>query len=271
MKMNAGAWIGIIGGFIGFTVGIIAVLSNIRSSGIYTTAVILLVFGGMAYLFYKLFFQQIILANRLRKTGIDGTAVIKDLHDTGVTINNNPQIKLVLEVKNNIGQIYTTTIRTLVSRIQPDYYKPGMTVPVKIDPKNDKNVIINTQASLINSPAPNQRNATQQQIPAPVFNPQQIDSIKHDIEKLTQFQNELVKGKSAKAIIKNYQWLGANVNGNNPYVELTVAVLPDDAPSFEGIVKGVISQQAVNKYQPGSQIFVKYNPADKSKIIIDHS
>jgi hypothetical protein len=142
MKMNAGVWIGIIGGIAGLAIGIIAVLTTAGSLGIYISGGMLLLFGGMAFLFYKLFFQQMLLAGRLSKTGVPGKAVIKEVHDTGVTINNNPQVKLVLEVKNNLGQIYTATVRTLVSRIQPGIYQPGMTVPVKIDPENENNVII---------------------------------------------------------------------------------------------------------------------------------
>ena len=83
-----------------------------------------------------------ILAGRLAKTGLPGKAVIKEVHDTGITINNNPQVKLVLEVKNNLGLVYTATTRTLVSRLNPGMYQPGMTVPVKIDPENENNVVI---------------------------------------------------------------------------------------------------------------------------------
>lgn len=274
MKMNAGAWIGIIGGIIGFAAGIIAVLSTTGSTGVYIVSGMLLLFGGMAWVFYKVFFQQMILAARLKKNGIDGTAVIKEVNDTGVTVNYNPQVKLLLEVKDNIGQIYTTTLRTLVSRVQPDLYKPGMRVEVKIDPKNQKNVIINT-ASIGRQPI---STFTPQHVPPfnrqseTSFTRQPITSIQHDVENLTKLENELLsRGKSARALIKSEQWLGANINGNNPYMEFTVEVLPAEAPAFEGKVKGVISGASVNKYQPGCEIYVKYDDGDRNKIIIEHS
>ena len=56
--MNAGAWIGIAGGLIGLIVGVGSALVNGGPSGVYIAAGILLVFGGMFYLFYKLFFEQ---------------------------------------------------------------------------------------------------------------------------------------------------------------------------------------------------------------------
>lgn len=73
------------------------------------------------------------------------------------------------------------------------------------------------------------------------------------------------------AIIKKYTWLGIYVNGNNPYAEIEVEVLPSDGPAFEAKVKGTTSEQSVPKYQPEQEIFVKYDASDKSKVAIDHS
>ena len=65
--------------------------------------------------------------------------------------------------------------------------------------------------------------------------------------------------------------MGVYINGNNPYTEIEVEVLPGDGPAFEAKVKGAISEQSVPKYQPGQEIFVKYDASDKSKVAIDHS
>ena len=70
MKMNAGIWIGIIGGIIGLLVGVGAVITTAGQSGIYMGIGMLVLFGGMFYLFYRLFFKPMINANRLQKTGI---------------------------------------------------------------------------------------------------------------------------------------------------------------------------------------------------------
>ena len=259
MKMNTGAWIGIIGGAIGFLAAIAAVIVTTGSEGIYITIGMLALFGGMGYLFYKLFFAPMINANRLQKTGLPGTAKILEVRDTGVTINNNPQVKLTVEIKNNLGQRYSATIKTLVSRINPFVYQPGMEVPVKIDPKNDQNVVLDFSQ---NSSASANR-----------FSPQQdMEALKSELEQM-QKENEAVSmsGRPAKAIIRTYNWLGVNVNGNNPYVELEVQVIPESSPSFSGKTRGVIAASSVSKYQPGCEIFVKYDYYDNSKIVIDHS
>src|SRR5258706_3283284 len=142
MKMNAGMWIGIIGGLIGLIVGIGAVIATAGSSAPLITILIIVVFGGMFYLFYRLFFKPLINTARLQKTGLPGKATILEVKDTGVTINNNPQVKLMLEVKNNYGHKYSAQCRLLVSRINPNMFMPGMEVPVLIDPKNEQNIVI---------------------------------------------------------------------------------------------------------------------------------
>jgi hypothetical protein len=126
MKINIGGWVGIIGGLIGLIVGIGAVIATAGRSSPFITIFILVIFGGMFYLFYRLFFKPMINAARLQKTGLPGKATILEVRDTGVTINNNPQVKLMLEVKNSYGQKYKTQCRMLVSRINPNAFMPGM-------------------------------------------------------------------------------------------------------------------------------------------------
>lgn len=259
MKMNAGAWIGLIGGLIGITVAIGSVLATGGSSGIYMAAGIVLVFGGMFYLFYRLFFAPMILASRLQKTGIPGKAIIKEVHDTGVTVNNSPQIKLILEIKNSYGQVYTVTVRTLISRLQPQMYQAGMTVPILIDPKNENIVVIDYSGGTQNRNTANNSKIN-------------LSFTKEELLKQQQEGDAIrLTGRSARAIIKKYTWLGLYINGNNPYAEMEIEVLPDDAPAFQSKVKGAISEQSVAKYQAGQEIFVKFDPNDKSKVAIDHS
>jgi hypothetical protein len=265
MKMNASAWIGIIGGAIGLIVAIGAVVAVGGSSGSYISIGMLALFGGMFFLFYKLFFGPMINNSRLQKNGLPGRARILEIRDTGVTINNNPQVKLTLEVKNSLGQTYTTKCRVLVSRINPNAFQQGMEVPVKIDPKNELNVVIDYSGGVSASSAAVGASASQAA---------QVDTtaLQAELMKMQQENDSLrASGRPARAIIKKYTWLGAYVNGNNPYVELEMEVLPENSSSFSATTKGVIAEASVPKYQPGQEIFVKYDLYDNSKVTIDHS
>jgi hypothetical protein len=268
MKMNAGTWIGLIGGGIGLIVGLGAIIATIGSSGSYISIGMLLIFGAVFFVIYKLLIAPSLLSARLQKTGIDGKALIKEVRDTGVTINNNPQVKLIVEIKNYLGQTYTATLRTLVSRINPFAYQPGMIIPVKIDPKNDNNVVIDTTGRQVSVNETDNFTAST----PPAYDATATAALQKELEAM-QRSNDVVllTGTSAKAIIKKYTWLGVNVNGNNPYVELVMEVLPSAIPAFEATVKGVVAEQSVHKYQPGQEVFVKYDPLDLTKVAVDHS
>jgi len=258
LKMNAGVWIGIIGGIIGLAVGVGAVVATGGSEGKYIALGMLLLFGGVFYLLYRLIFKPLINTARLQKTGIPARATILEVKDTGVTINNSPQVKLILELKNSFGQKYTTQTRVLVSRINPNAYMPGMEIPVKIDPKNEQNVVLDfsggATATISANTAVNQ------------------SAVQSELEQIER-ENEIIRssGKPARAIIKKNTFLGVNVNGNNPWVLLELEVLPEGSSSFSASTKGVIKESSVSKFQPGCEIFVKYDFYDNSKVSIDHS
>ncbi|MBC7230669.1 MAG: hypothetical protein H5T74_09810 [Actinobacteria bacterium] len=78
-------------------------------------------------------------------------------------------------------------------------------------------------------------------------------------------------GKPAKAKILNAMSLGINVNGNNPAMTFLLEVQPEGEPPFRGQATGVIAEASVPKYQVGKEIFVKYDPGDKSRVALDHS
>lgn len=266
MKIPVGGWIGIIAGIIGIAVAVSSVLMTAEFTSIYITAGILLLIGGFCFLFYKIFFAPMLNASRLRKIGLPGKARILEVRDTGVTINNSPQLKLILEVKNSYGQTYTTHCRVLVSRINPWAYSPGMEMPVKIDPKNEKNVVIDTDAV---AASPAAASPFQQQYSQPVVN---TAALQDELAKM-QLENDAIRatGRPARAIVKKYTWLGIYVNGNNPFVHLELEVLPEHSGSFSAGAKGVIAEASVPKFQPGQEIFVKYDPYDNSKVSVDHS
>lgn len=136
---------------------------------------------------------------------------------------------------------------------------PGMEVAVKIDPKNEQNVVIDYSGGVQTSSGSSllHRNET---------------ALKDELLQMQKEHESIsASGKSARAIVKKYTWLGVNVNGNNPYVELELEILPEYEASFGGKTKGVIAEASVPKYQPGKEIFVKYDLYDNSKVVIDHS
>jgi hypothetical protein len=74
------------------------------------------------------------------KNGIEAKAEVLEISDTGTTLNENPQIKLLLKIKKPDGATYEAEVKTLVSRLNAANVRPGCQAEVKYDPANPKRV-----------------------------------------------------------------------------------------------------------------------------------
>jgi hypothetical protein len=68
--------------------------------------------------------------------GVPAEAVILKISDTGTTINNNPVVRLLLEVHPPNQPPFQAETEQLLSRLQIPQVQPGATVQVKYDPAN---------------------------------------------------------------------------------------------------------------------------------------
>jgi len=254
MRLPLGAKIGLVIGLIGAVIGIVVAIIADPIFGSIIAVIIIAVFGGT----FGTIFGRMASQNRLLKTGVSARAEIKELRDTGVTVNNAPQIKLLLEVTPPAGAPYLVQTKILISRLETSMYQPGMEIAVKIDPNNKNKIAIDRSGGASNAGG-NASGMTEQEAQAM-------------LSKVNDENNRIMAyGQSAKAIITNYRWLGVYVNGQNPFVSLDMEVLPDSEKPFKASAKGVIKDTSVPKYQPEKEIWVKYDPEDHGKVAVDHS
>ncbi|MEM8532582.1 MAG: DUF3592 domain-containing protein [Chloroflexota bacterium] len=87
------------------------------------------VFGGVAH-------QQ------LRRTKITAQAKIVRMWETGIMVNKNPQVGLLLEVMSEGHTTYQTEIKSIISRLYIPQIQPGVTVPVRYDPMDPQKVVL---------------------------------------------------------------------------------------------------------------------------------
>ena len=145
MKWVRWDWIGIICFSAAVLTGVFAVIKTGGSGSIYIAIAMIAVFGSMVFFFYKLIWGPRVKTRRLQKTGIYKKAKILEVKKTNISVNNNPQVKLILEIENDTGHLYTTSCRTIISRLQSGLFQQGKEIMILIDPKDEKNVIINTK------------------------------------------------------------------------------------------------------------------------------
>ncbi len=74
--------------------------------------------------------------------GESAQATIINLWDTGTSVNDNPLVGLLLEVRPASRPPYQVKTSLLISRLQIPQYQPGRVLVVKVDPTNLEKVAI---------------------------------------------------------------------------------------------------------------------------------
>lgn len=292
-RFSLPAQIGLIGGLIGGLVGmIVAIIANPLFGIIFSGIVI-----AVIYFSFRVAFGSIIRQEALMKNGVQAEATIVEVKETGMTVNEiYPLVKLVLEVRPPEGQPFRVETKELINRFEIPTFQPGAVLPVLYDPRNPKKVAVGTKESLDSGRG-------QTQLPAAgALEPEMMRVVQdfignQDPEKMRTAQDPIenldpekmrmtgeflaqeneksaeirATGKPARAKILVATPLGINVNGNNPAMTFMLEVHPEGEPAFQAQTTGIISEASVPKFQPGGEIFVKYDPNDKTRVSLDHS
>jgi hypothetical protein len=123
---------GLIGGSIAASMGI----------GLVITCVTLLFTGLIIFFVYRTVFGKINQSNKLLASGVPAQARVLQLADTGVRLNDNPQVKLVLEVHPMGQPAYQVETTSFISMIKLAQVQPGQTVNVRYDPADPSKVAL---------------------------------------------------------------------------------------------------------------------------------
>jgi hypothetical protein len=130
--------------------------NNINNS--VNTIVIISVVGSL--LIMLLVFGRVLLPllkssarnSQLIKQGLPAQATILRIWDTGVTVNDNPRVGFLLEVRPMERPAFQAEASMLVSRIAVAQYQPGALVEIRYDPSDSTKVaIVGTVSSQFNN------------------------------------------------------------------------------------------------------------------------
>jgi len=83
---------------------------------------------------------------QLLATGTPAQATILSLKESGLRVNDRPELYIELEVRPPEGQVYEVTVSRITSVIEVPRLQPGSTVAVVIAPDNPQNVLIDLAA-----------------------------------------------------------------------------------------------------------------------------
>ncbi len=272
MKMSTGAWIGIIVGGLGGLVGMVVGIMASPVFGSIFALVFIVIFGSV----FGSLFRGMAVKNKLMKTGVSASARILQVSDTGVTVNNSPQIKLLLEVTPPSGMPYQVETKELISRLSTSSFQVGNVLPVKVDLDNKNLVAIDysggSSASSYSSGSMPSYNSNPTSVTTGPWAGMSASEAERKLLEIDAKNKDIAStGEAAKAIITRYTWLGIYVGEDNQVAEIEMEVMPYSGSPFKGKSIGVIMASSVPKYQPGCEIYVAYDRNDTSKVTITHS
>jgi len=112
------------------------------AGGMFLTAGILALVGIVLLVFALRASAGAADADRVSRSGLPGTAQIRGVTQTGMFLNQNPQVKLDLLVQVSGKAPYAATRKEFVPLIMLNQIAPGSTLPVKVDPNNANDVVI---------------------------------------------------------------------------------------------------------------------------------
>ncbi len=92
-------------------------------------------------------------SQQLQASGVDGTATVVSVADTGGSLNDHPIARLELDVTLPGQARYRTTIEQAIPRLQAGHFVPGAVVAVKADPQNPQAVALAATAGGPAAPA----------------------------------------------------------------------------------------------------------------------
>ncbi len=113
--------------------------------GIVITAISLIftfaILGFVFYLVYTKLIKPSQNAKRILQTGHSGKAKVLSLAETGMTVNNAPQVLLTLEVTpDHTRRPYQVQTKQVISIVHIPQFQPGAKLLVRID-QNDPNQV----------------------------------------------------------------------------------------------------------------------------------
>jgi len=83
---------------------------------------------------------------RIRASGRPARATIIAVGENAgggvVTVNDQPYLNLVLRVEDGMRAAYETSVDAIIPRTAVPQFQPGAVVPVKVDPKDPKRVVL---------------------------------------------------------------------------------------------------------------------------------
>jgi hypothetical protein len=264
-----------------FELALAAVFFFIGGSGMVLTGAILGVVGVLLLLFGIGSLRKASANTRIDETGLAGTGQVVGLTQTGMYLNNNPQIGMQLIVSVPGRNPYQVEVRQFVPLMLLGSIQVGSTLPVKVDQQNPSKVVIDwdggvqPNAAFVNQwggmPGMQQMPGTMPgMVPAamPGAMPASAATIDAGQGNVDQLHAQLAaNGLDGTATITTAQDTGVPVGANKLFSIVMTVNVPGRAP-YQETSATMVPPDDVAKVVAGLTVPVKVSPDNPNLVMI---
>lgn len=235
---------------------VIGWLNPVLKGGFLLTAAILGATGLGLVIWARKWGRAVADAERIKAQGVAGTATILGMQQTGVTMNEQPQIELRLQVSTQMHGAYEVTSKEWVPLMLLGTLTSGRPLPVKVDPADPQRVIIEWEsAGGIGGPA------TGQAAPA-LAQPPTGDPV--DVKKRL-----LETGVSGTAKVISSAPTGQTDSEGRPVYSMMLEIHVEGRPPMQGPAVVGVPPERAEQLEAGDTVPIRADPNNPAMMAVD--
>lgn len=210
---------------------------------------------------------------RVSRAGVPGSAQVTALTQTGMFLNDNPQVKMDLLVHVTGKPPYVASRKEFIPLIMLSRISPGSMLPVKVDPSNPNDVVVQwdqpasagaADASETLGQVASELAGTRLAAAAPFTS---ADQSSYTVEQLRAYIR--ASGLEGTATINELTDSGHDV-GNDRLMTMQATVnIPGSPPLETPQTAAMIPIGVVGKVMVGSTVPVKVSPENHNAIVVE--
>ncbi|MGW0182256.1 hypothetical protein [Nocardia sp. NPDC003345] len=178
-----------------------------------------------------------------------GLGTVKSFGHTGVTLNDQPQIRIEFSVEGADGKIFDATAKTIVPLTELALLTPGVVLPVRYRP--DRPGIV--QLDLSGDSAAAQRVMNESMIRKGFTTREKIDIA--------------ARGITAQAVVQSLTVPG-EIRGGHSLVNVGLAVTRPDGSTFTTTSEKFLPPAAIGNVQVGRIVTTHYLPENEREVVL---
>ncbi|WP_433635405.1 hypothetical protein [Nocardia sp. CA-120079] len=183
------------------------------------------------------------------RDGLVGIGTIKSFRQTGLTVNDQPQIRIDFSVEGVDGKIFHSHAKMIVPLTELALLQPGVVLPVRYLPDRTDKVEVDRSGD---------RSAAQRAMNESMIRKGFTTKAKLDIAE---------RGITAQAVVQSLAVPGEIRNGYSK-IELGLVVTRPDGTAFTASVDKFLPPASVAQVQVGRIIQVHYLPENEQEVVI---